>query len=71
MHDTLSSHDLSEDIRFSDKVLGDVKSFIAVSLFTVMRFYMSACNQDEILKDYLQEKLMQFIAKKILTANVY
>lgn len=29
----------ADDIRFSDKVLGDVKRFIAVMLFTVLKFY--------------------------------
>jgi hypothetical protein len=50
-HDTLSSNDIEDDIKFSDKVLGDVKQLIAVSLFTVLRFYMSACNQDDMLRD--------------------
>lgn len=32
-------HDEIDDIRFSDKVLGDVKRIIAVLLFTIVRFY--------------------------------
>ena len=32
---------------------------------------MAACNQDQLLREQLQEKLMQFIAKKVLTSNVY
>ena len=34
-----SSDDAIDDIRFSDKVLGDVKRIIAVLLFTIVRFY--------------------------------
>ena len=33
------SSDETDDIRFSDKVLGDVKRIIAVLLFTIIRFY--------------------------------
>ena len=33
----ISSED--DDIRFSDKVLGDVKRVIAISLFTAFKFY--------------------------------
>jgi len=33
------SNDEIDDIRFSDKVLGDVKRIIAVLLFTIIRFY--------------------------------
>jgi SpoVK/Ycf46/Vps4 family AAA+-type ATPase len=28
-----------DDVRFSDKVLGDVKRFIAIMLFTTFKFY--------------------------------
>jgi hypothetical protein len=54
------------DINFSDKVLGDVKRFIASMLFMVMRFYMPSINNENVLKGSMQEKLMQFITKTIL-----
>lgn len=34
------------DVNFSDRVLGDVKKFIAILLFSVLRFYMPVMNND-------------------------
>lgn len=37
--EAFSSEEPIDDIRFSDKVLGDVKRMVAVLLFTIIRFY--------------------------------
>ncbi|CDW91387.1 UNKNOWN [Stylonychia lemnae] len=71
--DQLSSDSQKEqlDINLSDKILGDVKKYIAIQLFAVLRFYMAAINQDQQVKEPLQEKIMAFVTKKILSGNVY
>ena len=41
------------DIRFSDKILIDVKRFIAILLFTALRFYSASLKHGDLLKSLL------------------
>jgi hypothetical protein len=59
------------DLNFSDKVLGDAKRFIAILLFTAVRFYVASLKHEDLLKSLLQEKLMQFITKTVISGKVY
>lgn len=59
------------DINLSDKVLGDVKKFIAIMLFSIVRFYMVSLNFETYLKDLLQEEFMAYVTKRVLSGNVY
>lgn len=43
-------HDDTLDVNFSDKVLGDTKKFIAILLFTALRFYLASLQHNDILK---------------------
>jgi hypothetical protein len=76
--------DQEDDIRFSDKVLGDVKRLIAIMLFTVFRFYQLQPTpsgdslQSKILSEItnyiyeeLKEKLIACVTKIVLSKNVY
>ena len=44
-------NDLDDDVLFSDKVLGDIKAYIGIILFTTVRFYnlMENINDQEIV----------------------
>lgn len=44
-------------------MFGDAKRFIAILLFTAMRFYIASLKYEEVLRSLLQEKLMQFMTK--------
>jgi Mg2+/citrate symporter len=56
---------MDEDVRFSDRVMGDVKRMIAIMLFTCYKFY-------GIEKaDGLQEKLITLMTREVLQKNVY
>jgi len=62
--------DLNE-VKFSDKVLGDAKRFIAIMLFTALRFYVASLKHEELLRNLLQEKMMNFITKLVISGKVY
>ena len=52
-------------------VLGDVKRFIAILLFTTLRFYSIKTDSNEPIMDLLKDKLTSLITSMILSCNVY
>lgn len=63
-----------DDVRFSDKVLGDVKRIIAILLFTAFKFYQIAPDQSDNgqqVFDLLKDKLVTLLTKLVLCKNVY
>lgn len=62
-----------QDVNFSDLVLGDVKRFIGILLFTTIHFYPSLFWKPAhiLIKEALQDKLMAYVIKRLLNHNVY
>jgi len=75
-----------DDVRFSDKVLGDAKRFIAILLFTTFKFYqlqpfptqdsdsqeLKALSQASLgIFDFLKQNLIEAITKIVVAKNVY
>ena len=78
--EAFSSEEPIDDIRFSDKVLGDVKRMVAVLLFTIIRFYQLQPHTEydeeinaasKIVFDSLKDKLILKITRIFLAKNVY
>ncbi len=64
-----------DDVRFSDKVLGDVKRVIALMLFSIIRFYQIQPHieyEEELnqasskIFDYIKDRLIKEITKTFI-----
>jgi hypothetical protein len=54
-------------------IIGDVKKFIGILLFTAIHFYPAVFSKPShlLIREALQDKLMAYVIKALLSHNVY